>query len=133
MSTSSVLSLVFGGLAASVALFVPFSVRSALRTQRESAMTTGTVVAIENDVANESWIAHIGYEVDGRPFTLSVGSNGGYTVGEEVEVRYVTHEPSRAYLGSGHIWLEPLGALALALAFGVVAGVFVLLGRAKIL
>lgn len=132
MSTSTVLTYVFGGSAAVALVFFPFAAVSAIRFVRNSATTTGTVTRME-DVPTEGWIAHVDYEVNGAHHTLEAGSNGGYRIGEPVEVRYRRDDPSRAHLASGGVYMEMLTALILAVVFAGAAALFYVLGRAGVM
>jgi hypothetical protein len=130
MSTASTLMCVFGAASALSALLVPVAVISALRFRRNSATAVGTVTRIEDCVVNEDRVAHIRYEVGGAPHYLSVRTNGGYAVGEPVRLRYPIGEPGRSVVDErAHVWMETITAATLAVLFGLVAGLFAVLGH----
>lgn len=134
MSTSAiVLGCIFGGVATLAALYVPYAITSALRFRRSAVFGLGTVVEMEELPGDDGWVAHIRYEIGGVAHTLRVGSNGGYALGERVPLRVAREEPSRAHLEQGHLWLETLGALLLALVFGAVAAGLFALGHLGVL
>lgn len=132
-TTSLVLSIVFGLGAGGAAIYLPFAIRSALALARDGVTTTGTVIEME-DVPQEGWIAHIRYRAGGAEHTIGVGSNGGYRVGEQVQVRYRRDDPARANVDSaGNVWMETIAVGVLAAIFAAVAILFVVLGRLRVL